>query len=175
MSTSADRDQKLTESILAVLDERKQLVLRELEAASTSSGFTWSGALAEIERIHSAVRALVGQEYDGERVTTQRKTPTPLDALLDMAARSRLSVDELEVVAAAVEYGRNLEMAVDTAEKSAVSESPEYRYDAQRRCMTRCQSNTDGDCYWEHCPQLRDGEPAQSGRHCPLDVPIEGD
>jgi len=29
--------------------------------------------------------------------------------------------------------------------------------------------NSDGDCYWENCPQLRDGEPEKSGRHCPLD------
>ena len=36
---------------------------------------------------------------------------SPFDALLDMAAKSRLSVDELEVVAAAIEYGRNLEMS----------------------------------------------------------------
>lgn len=28
----------------------------------------------------------------------------------------------------------------------------------------------DVDCDWEHCPQIRDGEPRKSGRHCPLDV-----
>jgi hypothetical protein len=33
-----------------------------------------------------------------------------------------------------------------------------------------CQSMRDGDCRWEHCPQERDGEPARSGRHCPLDL-----
>lgn len=32
-----------------------------------------------------------------------------------------------------------------------------------------CRSDRDGDCDWEGCPQLRDGEPAKSGRHCPLD------
>jgi hypothetical protein len=30
--------------------------------------------------------------------------------------------------------------------------------------------NSDGDCYWSQCPQLRDGEPGKTGRHCPLDV-----
>lgn len=27
----------------------------------------------------------------------------------------------------------------------------------------------DGECFWEGCPQIHDGEPAKSGRHCPLD------
>ncbi len=34
---------------------------------------------------------------------------------------------------------------------------------------TRCQSGRDGDCNWSACPQLRDNEPATTGRHCPLD------
>lgn len=33
----------------------------------------------------------------------------------------------------------------------------------------RCHGHEDGDCFWDGCPQLRDGEPAKSGRHCPLD------
>ena len=33
----------------------------------------------------------------------------------------------------------------------------------------RCHGGRDGDCSWELCPQLRDGEPMKSGRHCPLD------
>ena len=36
-----------------------------------------------------------------------------------------------------------------------------------------CQSMRDGDCIWEHCPQNRDGEPAKTGRHCPLDMHAE--
>lgn len=31
----------------------------------------------------------------------------------------------------------------------------------------------DGDCAWEGCPQLRDGEPEATGRHCPLDSDSE--
>lgn len=34
----------------------------------------------------------------------------------------------------------------------------------------RCHGASDGDCMWELCPQLRDGEPAKTGRHCPIDV-----
>jgi hypothetical protein len=32
-----------------------------------------------------------------------------------------------------------------------------------------CQADQDGYCVWGGCPQLRDGEPSSSGRHCPMD------
>jgi hypothetical protein len=32
-----------------------------------------------------------------------------------------------------------------------------------------CHAAQDGDCSWKGCPQIRDGEPNKSGRHCPLD------
>lgn len=32
-----------------------------------------------------------------------------------------------------------------------------------------CHADRDGDCSWQHCPQLRDDEPNKSGRHCPID------
>ena len=32
----------------------------------------------------------------------------------------------------------------------------------------RCHSDNDGDCNWAMCPQTRDGEPAKSGRSCPI-------
>lgn len=51
--------------------------------------------------------------------------------------------------------------------------------EAGRRCGlpeaslgTYCRSQRDGDCDcdWVDCPQLKDGEPRKSGRHCPLDI-----
>lgn len=36
------------------------------------------------------------------------------------------------------------------------------------RFQGQCHSASDGECYWEDCPQLRDGEPAKTGRSCPL-------
>lgn len=42
--------------------------------------------------------------------------------------------------------------------------------DAGRPAPERCQAGKDGDCIDPCCPQLRDGEPAKRGRHCPLDV-----
>lgn len=44
---------------------------------------------------------------------------------------------------------------------------------ADREQATRdntCHGASDGECSWSECPQLRDNEPAASGRHCPLDV-----
>lgn len=35
--------------------------------------------------------------------------------------------------------------------------------------LTRCAAGRDGECGHAQCPQLRDGEPAKSSRHCPLD------
>jgi hypothetical protein len=48
--------------------------------------------------------------------------------------------------------------------------NPPPRLDLQRRRMTRCQSDDDGYCDWEYCPQNQAGEPKATGRHCPLDV-----
>jgi hypothetical protein len=35
--------------------------------------------------------------------------------------------------------------------------------------QARCHASKDGECFWGRCPQIRDGEPAKSGRHCPID------
>ena len=34
--------------------------------------------------------------------------------------------------------------------------------------MEICHGHKDGECHWEQCPQLRDSEPATTGRSCPL-------
>ena len=44
------------------------------------------------------------------------------------------------------------------------------RLDPQRRMMTGCHADDDGDCNHAQCPQLRDKEPDTTGRHCPLDL-----
>lgn len=33
-----------------------------------------------------------------------------------------------------------------------------------------CHAGSDGECNWSKCPQIKDGEPEKSGRHCPLDT-----
>lgn len=39
----------------------------------------------------------------------------------------------------------------------------------ETREATRCHAAlNDGECFWEHCPQERDGEPLLTERTCPL-------
>ena len=38
---------------------------------------------------------------------------------------------------------------------------------------TYCHADRDGGCCWGKCPQVRDGEPYKTGRHCPLDFDRE--
>lgn len=45
----------------------------------------------------------------------------------------------------------------------------EIRAAQQAEPLTRCAAGRDGECGHAQCPQLRDGEPRASGRHCPLD------
>lgn len=40
----------------------------------------------------------------------------------------------------------------------------------ESRALKRCAAGRDGDCTHIQCPQLRDGEPRATGRHCPLDA-----
>jgi hypothetical protein len=43
----------------------------------------------------------------------------------------------------------------------------------ERPLNGRCAADRDGECSHSQCPQLRDGEPVKSGRHCPLNVQEE--
>jgi hypothetical protein len=58
--------------------------------------------------------------------------------------------------------------------RSLLDWGPDGLYDATRAThLTGCHAagrSGDGECRWRECPQLKDGEPAKSGRHCPLDV-----
>lgn len=54
------------------------------------------------------------------------------------------------------------------------TDTPKKAYTGVR--TTACHAGMDGECFWPDCPQLRDGEPKKSGRHCPLDkVPADTD
>lgn len=41
--------------------------------------------------------------------------------------------------------------------------------------LVYCAASQDGECSHSKCPQLRDGEPMKSGRHCPLDQQQDDD
>jgi hypothetical protein len=48
----------------------------------------------------------------------------------------------------------------------------EYHSSRHHTCEPNdgCRANSDGECSWSDCPQLRDNEPLKSSRHCPLDI-----
>lgn len=50
--------------------------------------------------------------------------------------------------------------------------TPEQRA-AMRAEMGNCHAGRDGECNDRRCPQLKEGEPEKSGRHCPLDPTID--
>lgn len=45
----------------------------------------------------------------------------------------------------------------------------DHRVDPATGKLKHCVSGRDGECNHHLCPQLADGEPVKSGRHCPLD------
>lgn len=57
----------------------------------------------------------------------------------------------------AKQFGRSIEQALGITP-------------AEERSLTGCAAGKDGDCTHSQCPQLRDGEPKATGRHCPLDT-----
>lgn len=66
------------------------------------------------------------------------------------------------------------DLLAKTARKQAETEAAkEAADDARRRWLLRpltsCAADDDGDCNHHECPQIRDGEPKRTGRHCPLD------
>jgi hypothetical protein len=54
------------------------------------------------------------------------------------------------------------------ARGAVVIEIPSNLLPVELQAYRRCQAHKDGECTWALCPQIRDGEPKKSGRHCPL-------
>jgi protein gp37 len=55
------------------------------------------------------------------------------------------------------------------APKRFVSYEPALGLVDFQRWIELCHAASDGECSAKSCPQIRDGEPGRSGRHCPLD------
>lgn len=68
---------------------------------------------------------------------------------------------------------RNLHSENAELRRFIQSAVPEPNYCAASHRMTFCRGDDDGDCDYSGCPQLRDGEPRKSGRHCPYDACVE--
>jgi len=64
------------------------------------------------------------------------------------------------------EYVRRIIEAVQTAFRAQASKATATD---GAKPLKRCAAGRDGECGHAQCPQLRDHEPAATGRHCPLD------
>lgn len=53
--------------------------------------------------------------------------------------------------------------------RAASSELVRVAFDPNAAPIERCAAARDGECFHAQCPQLKDGEPVKSGRHCPID------
>ena len=98
--------------------------------------------------------------------------PTPADAAqaVKEAVREQQSLPRLRIVHSG--DGATLRRDGDEAlhlnsEAAGVTYADGKRID--KRPGQFCHADDDGNCTWTDCPQLQDGEPAKSRRHCPLD------
>lgn len=57
---------------------------------------------------------------------------------------------------------------IEEAEKDSPAEELIEKEHGQQAVNPHCHSASDGECFWKGCPQLREGEPHKTGRHCPL-------
>ncbi len=101
-----------------------------------------------------AVRELRKKRKEESMAMSVELTYTP--GLVDTDLNAKLLKVANEIAKKGV--GINLR----TRPKNAPAPSPIY---TNGRCAGMC----DGDCYAIDCPQLLDGEPDKTGRHCPLD------
>lgn len=77
-----------------------------------------------------------------------------------------------------VGWGRgdhDIEAAASETEHGIVQKRWPWRGLQFKWWVIGCKANRDGECNWLDCPQIKDGEPVKSGRHCPLDVENEND
>jgi hypothetical protein len=65
---------------------------------------------------------------------------------------------------------QNLVLADDLNRADAMEFEARHAAD---QLQPRCHAAKDGECAWSECPQIRDGEPLASGRHCPIDTEQE--
>jgi hypothetical protein len=61
-------------------------------------------------------------------------------------------------------------LCLTCATKKPAGEKELTLYLQRRADEGHCMANRDGDCDWSGCPQIRDGEPRKTGRHCPRDA-----
>lgn len=118
-------------------------------------GWYWEHALEEISELRAALQAQQSDALDAARYRWLRDSP-----------------DSGSCIRAMYEDGLSHPKDFDALVDAAMADSKAYAAApvAALTPLTRCAAGRDGECAHADCPQLRDGEPLKSGRHCPLDT-----
>lgn len=136
-------------------------IFRLQEQAADVQGERDANAIltAEVERLQGELKARHQRQHDAEALAGEYLMQRD-DARAKLSARST------------TEAGWVLqEVRFDEAGIPFSYREPELpRAWCVSRDLTGCAAGKDGDCTHGQCPQLRDGEPRASGRHCPLDA-----
>lgn len=125
-------------------------------------GDPWEPVARELAVALDALRDMVDDRGDGEEVRLEAVTAYEAHcAKLAVPPWPHPSVDAtFELVGSPV---------VEPV-TPAPARRPLTPYRMELAAAGHCMADCDGDCTWEGCPQLRDGEPLRTGRHCPRDV-----
>jgi hypothetical protein len=134
----------------------------ELVVPHEPAGEPSSGGAAESDALPWRVDACLDGVAHG-RLTWIRDVNNKLVATTYNQTRSGSHPADPDRVTAAE---HRAQVIVDLVNRAALSGEPRRDYIEVR--TSACHAGSDGDCVWEQCPQLRDGEPIATGRHCPL-------
>jgi hypothetical protein len=113
-----------------------------------------------------------GRTRAAESLAASRKQAEPVDhRVLDTIAEDLHENEDYGDVTrleSSVEVDAIEETIIITVHRVEKPIEPDARKQPATGTLQTCQSKTDGDCSHSDCPQLRDGEPERTGRHCPL-------
>lgn len=149
---------------------------REVERADVVS-FLWGE-----ERKFSEAAAQDSMSEDGrERCYLRASTLRTVAAYIERGDHVRTAERTPEMVLRAMRESRAraargdvmLNLPVDV--QLAIKKHEKHRAEVEEHAKAhgpppRCRAARDGECSAVDCPQLRDGEPAKTGRHCPWDL-----
>ena len=110
----------------------------------------------------SLVRIALANNFDGVKAIRELVNE-------DMAKKLTHYEAVVEAAREVIESDTPIGWAADAGQKIDALRDALTALEAQDERSDKCHAQKDGDCEWEECPQLRDGEPVKSGRDCPLD------
>ena len=142
--------------------------------ASEQGDAWWHELISEIARVqHVAQGEGQGPRFDLAKAVKLSRRPTPPAPEPGEAKELHPLWYLVEFLEGHSSFRRRTEPTDELAEilSNSATLLQQQATELAARTLTAveiCHSHTDGECHWEQCPQLRDGEPATTGRSCPL-------